>query len=86
MSWHYHTTTCIDGVCGDSIITCLNCRTDAHTHFFPADWVECCDGKSGLEGHPLKYHTVFCSRVCEMLHLQKHQSARRGEECDGGDC
>ena len=83
MSWHHYTPMCRDGVCGDIIITCIHCNTDAHAYLFPADWVVCCDLRSSLDGHPLKYHTVFCSRVCELSYLQLHHSDRRGEECDG---
>jgi hypothetical protein len=69
---HYNQWSCIEGYCGEAVVTCMECGTDAHCFLFPGDWLRCCVNSGSLEGHMFKHHTVFCCRDCMESFTRRH--------------
>ena len=61
---HIHNyKTCRDGVCGETIVTCKQCRMDLHCFTFPADWLGCCTLNWSKCVHK-DISLIFCSAHC----------------------
>jgi hypothetical protein len=67
---HIHNyKTCRDGVCGDTIVTCKQCRLDLHCYTIPADWLGCCALHSSKCPHKDLF-VIFCSAHCRRVYME----------------